>query len=141
MKLVFCLQNPIDFIGVTTADPDTLEEVPDLAWPVPETWGLDLCKGQRFEKSREVDTGKVTKVTQQEGDVWGLEVTPGGQVYIYHNYNQPWGSPAFTLPHQTTLAWVILTLDHTTVSLLQTSDTGEFMSLFSLDNLVILYAK
>ena len=113
------------YIGVTRSDPGDLEEIPQLARYVPQTWCVCPYTGERWENSRQVDTVKVTRVTQQEGDVWCVEVTPGGQVYIYHNYNQPWGSPVFTLPPDTTQVWAVFTLYKSVISVVQEPDTSE----------------
>ena len=104
-----------------------MEGIPEYTRDTPQTWGVDLDTGRRWENGSEVDT-RVT-VTRQKGNVWCVEVTPGGGVHIYHNYDQPWGAPVFTLPDTAHTARAGIELWASTISVVQQPDTGKTASL------------
>ena len=103
-----------------------MEEIPGYTRDTPQTWGVNTYIGSRLENRSEVDTG--VTVTQQKGDVWCVEVTPGGGVHIYHNYDQPWGAPVFTLPDTAHTARAGIGLWNSIISVVQ-HDTGKTSSL------------
>ena len=105
-----------------------MKKIPWNTRDTPQTWGVNPDTGRRWENGIVVDTG--VKVTQRKGDVWCVEVTPGGGVHIYHNYDQPWGAPVFTLPDTAHTARAGITLNgFSIISVVQQPDTGKTSSL------------